>query len=174
MSILGKWFKKEQEERLEKQTRKSADVSIDDKTTQTDSDVQITKIQSQDENKEIKRKKKKIVIDDDALDEKKDSAIKALSEAPDLNVILRPHVTEKAATKEGNSVYTFVVNPKATKNEIKKAILKTYKVKPRKIRIMNMRGKNVRWGRNFGKRVNWKKAHVYLKKGDTIIIHEGT
>ncbi|MAG11685.1 MAG: 50S ribosomal protein L23 [Parcubacteria group bacterium] len=90
------------------------------------------------------------------------------------HIIKRLHVTEKAADAEARSVYTFVVDNKATKNEIAKEIKQTYNVTPESVRVMNMRGKRVRWGRNTGQRSGWKKAMVCLKKGDKINLHEGT
>ncbi|MBI2415701.1 MAG: 50S ribosomal protein L23 [Candidatus Kerfeldbacteria bacterium] len=80
-------------------------------------------------------------------------------------VLLGPVITEKA-TQTG--VYYFKVAGSATRNEVKKAIKQLYGKTPRRVNIMNVTGKVVRFGRSVGRRANWKKAIVYLAKGDTI------
>jgi large subunit ribosomal protein L23 len=59
--------------------------------------------------------------------------------------------------------YSFEVNKKANKNEIKNAVEKIYSVKVRKVRTANQRGKYRRRGRNFGQTPSWKKAVVFLE-----------
>jgi len=61
------------------------------------------------------------------------------------------------------SAYSFEVNKKANKNQIKKAVEKIYGVKVHKVRTANRRGKNRRRGRNFGITSSWKKAVVFLE-----------
>ncbi len=82
----------------------------------------------------------------------------------DYNIIIRPLITEQgmhfANTK---SAYSFEVNKKANKNQIKKAVEKIYGVKVHKVRTANRRGKNRRRGRNFGITSSWKKAVVFLE-----------
>ncbi len=89
-------------------------------------------------------------------------------------VLVKPQVTEKTAVNEHIGIYTFVVDRHATKNEIAKAIFKTYQVKPIKVCVMNNRGKGIRFGKYAGSRSNWKKAMVHLKKGDVLNLHVGT
>lgn len=84
-------------------------------------------------------------------------------------VIKGPLITEKATeTMEKQNSYCFVVDKKAGKIEIKKAVEETFKVSVVKVNTANMRGKlkRVRWQR--GKTPDWKKATVTLKQGDTI------
>jgi len=88
-------------------------------------------------------------------------------------VLVRPLISEKAAVSESNGVYQFVVNRNSTKVEIKNAIKQVYGVVPLKIRIINIQGKSVRFGRSMGRRSDWKKALVTLSKGQSINIHEG-
>jgi len=81
----------------------------------------------------------------------------------DYNVIIRPLVTEQgmhfASTR---SAYSFEVNKKANKIQIKNAVERIYNVKVLKVRTANRPGKYRRRGRNFGQTASWKKAIVYL------------
>ena len=61
------------------------------------------------------------------------------------------------------SAYSFEVNSKANKTQIKNAVERIYGVKVDKVRTANYRGKYRRRGRHFGMTPNWKKAVVYLK-----------
>lgn len=87
-------------------------------------------------------------------------------------VILRPLVTEKMAIEAGKNKYGFLVNRKATKDQVKKAVEEVYKVKPVRVNIINVQGKLIRRGRQIGKRGDIKKAIVTLASGQTIT-HEG-
>jgi large subunit ribosomal protein L23 len=58
--------------------------------------------------------------------------------------------------------YTFVVDKKANKSEIKKAVESIFGVKVKKVNTMNMLGKEKRMGSNVGRRPSWKKAIVKL------------
>jgi len=59
--------------------------------------------------------------------------------------------------------YSFRVNPKANKAEIRNAVEKIYGVKVDKVRTANRKGKRRRRGRTIGTTSSWKKAVVYLK-----------
>jgi len=82
----------------------------------------------------------------------------------DYNVIIRPLITEQgthlASTK---SAYSFEVNKRANKNQIKNAVEKIYGVKVSKVRTANRRGKYRRRGRTSGMTPSWKKAVVFLE-----------
>ena len=88
-------------------------------------------------------------------------------------VLLKTLVSEKAAIAEGKGVYTFVVNNKTNKFEVKKAVKEIYGVAPEKVRMINVEGREVRFGNRLGRQSGWKKAIVTLPKGKTINIHEG-
>ena len=80
------------------------------------------------------------------------------------NIIIRPIITEQGmhfASTRG--AYSFEVNKKANKTQIKNAIEKIYSVKVDKVRTANRIGKIRKRGRNFGMTPSWKKAVVYLK-----------
>ena len=61
----------------------------------------------------------------------------------------------------------------ANKIEIAKAVNDVYGVKPVSVNIIKTKGKKTRSGRVTGKRKDWKKAVVTLKKGESIKIYEG-
>lgn len=84
-------------------------------------------------------------------------------------IILEPIVTEKTELlRTGQNQYTFKVKPDANKIEIRRAIEKLFNVKVAKVRVMNYLGKPKRMGVFAGKRSDWKKAIVTLKKGEVI------
>ena len=74
------------------------------------------------------------------------------------DVIRRPLITEKSMSDIAEGKYTFVVDKKANKTEIKNALEKIFDVKVAKVNTMNMTGKQKRMGANVGKRADWKKA----------------
>ncbi len=80
------------------------------------------------------------------------------------NIIVRPIVTEQGihfANVKG--AYSFEVNKKANKAQIKEAVEKIYNVKVRKVHTANHPGKVRRRGRAMGLTSSWKKAVVFLK-----------
>ncbi len=85
------------------------------------------------------------------------------------DVIVRPHITEKATYLTDEGVYTFVVKKDAHKPQIKQAIKDIYGVNPRKIRTANLPKKQVQSRRGKdGEKGGGKKAYVYLREGDSI------
>lgn len=89
------------------------------------------------------------------------------------SILVKPLVSEKAAIAETANTYTFVVTNDATKLTVKRAVKEVYGVMPIRVRMLNVQGKYVRFGRGYGRRSDWKKAIVTLPKGQTIRIHEG-
>lgn len=87
-------------------------------------------------------------------------------------LLLKPHVSEKAASS-AKGVYVFDVPRSANKVEIRKAVEALYKVKVESVRTVRGIGKILKRGRIKGRRADWKKALVALKKGQTIDVHEG-
>jgi large subunit ribosomal protein L23 len=86
------------------------------------------------------------------------------------DVIRRPLITEKSATlKESQRSLCFEVHRDATKPEIKKAVESLFGVKVDDVRVANVHGKVKRQGRHVGRRPDWKKAYVVLKKGEKMI-----
>jgi large subunit ribosomal protein L23 len=80
------------------------------------------------------------------------------------NIIIRPLITEQGmhfANVKG--AYSFEVNKKANKAQIRNAVEKIYSVKVSKVRTANRRGKYRRRGRSYGVTASWKKAVVFLE-----------
>lgn len=79
------------------------------------------------------------------------------------DVILKPMVTEKSMSGMGDKKYTFLVNPDATKNQIKEAVEKMFDgAKVASVNTMNCDGKTRRRGLTIGKTAKTKKAIVRL------------
>jgi len=86
-----------------------------------------------------------------------------------MNILLSPHVTEKAAIiGESSNQYVFQVVTNATKPEVKQAVEKMFEVEVDTVRVVNVKGKTKRTGARMGQRKNWKKAYVRVKDGQTI------
>lgn len=89
------------------------------------------------------------------------------------DIIRKPIVTEKTVALMEQNKYTFVVDNRATKTEIKRAVEKIFNVKVVKVATMNMHGKLRTMGKTQGYRPDWKKAIVTLAEGNRIEILEG-
>lgn len=89
-------------------------------------------------------------------------------------LLRRPHLTEKTwAQKELTNQVTFAVDVNANKIEIKQAVEEMFKVSVLGVNTIKQRGKEKRMGRFSGRRPDWKKAIITLKKGDRIEYFEG-
>lgn len=85
------------------------------------------------------------------------------------NILLAPHVTEKAnLVGQASNQYVFRVAKDANKLEIKKAVEALFSVKVDSVGVANMKGKAKRFGNQMGKRKDWKKAYVRLQTGQAI------
>ena len=114
---------------------------------------------------------KKIKSEKNSTPSKAKRVVKGTSMA--YKVLLRPIITEKAAHLATDGVYVFEVAPKSDKVAVRDAIKALYGVTPRRVNILNRRGKVVRLGRRTGKRRNIRNAYVYLEKGAHIDVYEG-
>ncbi|MEW6040782.1 MAG: 50S ribosomal protein L23 [Elusimicrobiota bacterium] len=84
-------------------------------------------------------------------------------------IIKRPLITEKTTQlKEKENKYVFIVDKKANKYQIARAVEEIFKVKPERVTTMVYQGKVRRLGRYSGRRPDWKKAVVKLKTGQEI------
>lgn len=101
---------------------------------------------------------------------KKASTAKASDAAVPASVLVRPHITEKAAQATARGVYTFEVVKSATKTQVVDAVVALYKVTPVKVAMVKVPRKRVqlRRKRGYGTKGGLKKAYVYLKEGDRI------
>lgn len=78
------------------------------------------------------------------------------------DIIIRPIVTEQSMDDMAEGKYTFEVDKRCNKSEVKKAIETIFDVKVEKVNTMNMMGKMRRQGVHVGKRPDWKKAVIKL------------
>ncbi len=88
------------------------------------------------------------------------------------DVIIRPVVSEKSYGGLEQNTYTFLVDPRANKTEIKEAIQQIWDVRVISVNTLNRRGKVKRRRFTTGKRADQKRAIVTLAEGDSIEIFE--
>jgi len=93
-----------------------------------------------------------------------------------MNILIKPIITEKATNdSELNNRYTFQVNVKSNKVEIKKAVEKAYGVSVEKVRTINVRPdrntRHTKAGIQNGKTNAVKKAIVQLAEGESIDLY---
>jgi large subunit ribosomal protein L23 len=85
-----------------------------------------------------------------------------------MQVLVAPHVSEKAARAGEANQIVFRVACDATKPEIKAAVELMFEVKVDAVQVVNVMGKAKRFGGRPGQRSDWKKAYVKLAQGQTI------
>ena len=81
------------------------------------------------------------------------------------DVLISPVVSEKSYSLLDEGKYTFLVDPRANKTEIKIAIEQIFKVKVDSVHTMNRQGKARRTRFGLGKRKDTKRAIVTLREG---------
>lgn len=85
------------------------------------------------------------------------------------DVILAPVVSEKSYDLiEHNNTYTFMVDPRSDKSEIKTAVEQVFGVRVVRVNTMNRKGKLKRQGWKMGRRKDTKRALVTLAAGNSI------
>jgi len=89
------------------------------------------------------------------------------------DIIIRPVVTEKSMSLLADNKYTFVVDKRSNKTEIKNAIEDIFKVKVDKVYTLIVKGKPKRMGKFEGRTSDRKKAIISLKPGQKIKLFEG-
>lgn len=90
------------------------------------------------------------------------------------DIIIRPLITERSMDDMAVGKYSFEVDKRANKSEVKKAVETIFGVKVKSVNTMNMKGKTKRQGVHQGRRPNWKKAIVTLTEDSkTIEFFEG-
>ena len=92
------------------------------------------------------------------------------------DIIWTPVVSEKSLAGVDQGVYTFVVDPRASKPEIHDAVRAIFGVKVAKVNTLNRNGKRRRNRRSwtYGKRPDTKRAVITLVEGDRIDLFEGS
>ena len=94
-------------------------------------------------------------------------------EARHYDVVLAPHITEKATLASEHNAVVFKVANTATKPQIKEAVEAIFGVSVMGVNTINLKGKTKRWKGKAYKRVDQKKAVVTLKDGDSIDVTSG-
>jgi len=89
------------------------------------------------------------------------------------DVIVAPHITEKATLLSDNNAVVFKVADKATKPEIKAAVEALFNVTVTKVNTLTQKGKTKRWKGKPYKRTDVKKAVVTLAAGQSIDVTSG-
>ncbi len=90
------------------------------------------------------------------------------------NVLIRPIVSEKSYALMDQNVYVFVVDPSATKIDVRRAVENAFDVRVANVNTLNRKGKNKRNRKNnsLGHRADTKRAIVTLADGDSIDLFE--
>lgn len=81
------------------------------------------------------------------------------------DIIIKPVLSEKSYSGISDKDYTFVVDKRANKQEIKAAVEQVFGVKVARVNVVNYDGKIKRMGRNEGRQSSFKKAYVKLTEG---------
>jgi large subunit ribosomal protein L23 len=92
----------------------------------------------------------------------------------DRSILLRPVISEKSYALMDNHTYVFVVDPRASKIEIRAAVEEAFGVRVANVNTMMRKGKRKRQRRvaTFGKRPDTKRAIVRLVGDDRIELFE--
>jgi large subunit ribosomal protein L23 len=89
-------------------------------------------------------------------------------------IIIRPVISEKSYNLiESEGQYTFQVDRRANKNQIRRAVEEAFDVKVHKVNTTHVKSKPKRQGLTRGRTSTWKKAVVKLIEGDRIELFEG-
>jgi large subunit ribosomal protein L23 len=88
-------------------------------------------------------------------------------------IIKQPLITEKSTNLQAENKYSFAVDPRANKWQIKQAVEQIFGVKVMAVNTIRYGGKKRRMGRSEGYTSQWKKAVVTLAPGQQIEFFEG-
>ena len=161
MAFLDRFRKNEEKKKLEKMAEKSTAKDL--------------KLPKKSKNQEIKKSKSqeigKVAIGKQEEKKASKKIIKSKFKGG-YGVLIKPLITEKISEAASLGKYAFAVSSDANKPTVKKAINAVYGVNVKSVRIINVIGKSVRYGRSFGKRKDWKKAIITLAPGEKIEIYE--
>ncbi|MBX9643988.1 MAG: 50S ribosomal protein L23 [Novosphingobium sp.] len=98
---------------------------------------------------------------------------KAAIDTRHYDVIVAPHITEKATLASEHNAVVFKVVESATKPQIKAAVEALFDVKVVSVNTLNQKGKTKRWKGRPYKRTDVKKAVVRLAEGQSIDVTSG-
>ncbi len=88
-------------------------------------------------------------------------------------ILLKPTITEKSTLLQESGRYTFQIDPRANKIQVKEAVQRNFNVTVLDVNITKQHGKRKRYGLRVKKMPDIKKAVVTLKPGDRITLVEG-
>ena len=91
-----------------------------------------------------------------------------------MTVIRGPHMSEKSHMAAESNQVVLKVRRDATKAEIRQAVELLFEVDVENVTVVNVKGKNKRFGMTRGRRNDWKKAYVRLAEGSEIETLLGT
>jgi large subunit ribosomal protein L23 len=91
-----------------------------------------------------------------------------------MSVLIRPVVSEKSYALMERNVYIFIIDPKATKIDVRHAVEQAFSVRVTNVNTLNRKGKSTRNRRTNvkGRRPNTKRAIVTLHPDDSIDLFE--
>lgn len=89
------------------------------------------------------------------------------------DILIKPVVSEKSYSLMDQGKYTFIVDPRANKTEIKIAVENIFGVKVSSVNTLNRQGKARRTRLGIGRRKDTKRAIVTLKEGSIDIFGGG-
>lgn len=86
-----------------------------------------------------------------------------------IDVLIAPVISEKStvAADKANR-YVFKIKKQAKKQQVKAAVEALFNVEVESVNVLNVKGKQKRFGKTLGQRSDWKKAYVKLKSGHDI------
>lgn len=88
-------------------------------------------------------------------------------------VLIHPVVSEKSYELLAANKYTFRVDPRAHKTQVRQAVEEVFGVRVRDVRTLSVKSKPKRRGFTYGRTRRWKKAVVQLHPEDSIELFEG-
>lgn len=91
-----------------------------------------------------------------------------------MSILIRPVISEKTYAQMDAGTYVFVVDPRATKIDVRNAVEQAFNVRVTNVNTLNRKGKNTRNRRTgvTGTKPGTKRAIVTLRAGDTINLFE--
>jgi large subunit ribosomal protein L23 len=88
-------------------------------------------------------------------------------------VIIKPVVSEKSYALMSEGKYTFRINDRAHKTQVRTAVEEIFDVHVVAVRTSTVNSKPKRRGQHNGRSRSWKKAVVQLAPGERIELFEG-
>jgi len=88
-------------------------------------------------------------------------------------ILIKPLITEKNTMLGAQGKYTFKIDRRANKTQVKEAVEAIFKVEVTAVNTISVPPKSRRVGRTIGKTQAWKKAVVTVRPGQRIELFEG-